>query len=95
MQIKAVRWGNLGRLSNITHFITFEATKLDSSGHSFGTVCIKCPLSAGRVCYWDLVDERLVESVQAHSGVVTGIALHPKGECLLTTSTDGTIKVWR
>ena len=50
---------------------------------------------AGKVYYWDLVDERLVESVQAHSGVVTGIAMHPKGECMLTSSTDGLIKVWK
>jgi len=50
---------------------------------------------AGRVCYYELVEEGMVESFQAHKGVVTGLALHPKGECLLTASTDGAIKVWQ
>lgn len=49
----------------------------------------------GRVCYWDLVEEHMVESFKAHAGVVTGLAMHPKGECLLTSSTDGSIKVWQ
>jgi len=35
-----------------------------------------------------------VECFQAHAGVVCSMAMHPKGECLLTSSVDGTIKVW-
>lgn len=45
--------------------------------------------------YWDLVEEEVVESFKAHDGVVTGVALHPKSECLLTASTDGMVKVWQ
>lgn len=52
-------------------------------------------LWAGRVCYWDLVEENMVDSFQAHKGVVTGLAMHPRGESLLTSSTDGSIKVWQ
>lgn len=35
-----------------------------------------------------------VECFQAHADVVCSMAMHPKGECLLTSSVDGTIKVW-
>ena len=35
-----------------------------------------------------------VECFQAHAGVVCSMAMHPKGECLLTSSVDGDIKVW-
>ena len=48
----------------------------------------------GRVCYWDLVDAALLDSFQAHRDVVCSLAMHPKGECLLTASVDGTVKVW-
>lgn len=50
---------------------------------------------AGRVCYWDLVEETMAASFTAHKGVVTGLAMHPKGELLLTSSTDGVVKVWQ
>ena len=53
-----------------------------------------CLLTAGSVCYWDLVEETMVESFQAHSGVVCSLAMHPDGNMLLTSSTDGTVKVW-
>ncbi|KAL4436065.1 hypothetical protein ABPG77_005513 [Micractinium sp. CCAP 211/92] len=48
----------------------------------------------GRVFFWELVDAQLVESFQAHADVVCSLAMHPKGECLLTSSVDGTVKVW-
>ena len=50
---------------------------------------------AGRVCYWDLVEETLVETVAAHSSVVCSLAMHPAGSLLVTSSTDSTIKVWQ
>jgi mitogen-activated protein kinase organizer 1 len=48
----------------------------------------------GRVYYWELVDGAVVESFAAHSDVVCSIAMHPEGTCLLTSSIDGTVKVW-
>ncbi|KAI7836830.1 hypothetical protein COHA_009331 [Chlorella ohadii] len=35
-----------------------------------------------------------VECFQAHAGVVCSMAMHPKGERLLTSSVDGTVKAW-
>ncbi|KAK9832290.1 hypothetical protein WJX74_005480 [Apatococcus lobatus] len=49
----------------------------------------------GRICYWDLVEERMVKSFQAHAGVVCSQAIHPESKCLLTSSTDGSIFVWQ
>lgn len=60
--------------------------------HEFSRIII---FTTGRICYWDLVEERMVESFQAHTGVISGIAMHPRGECLITASTDGSIKVWQ
>ena len=48
----------------------------------------------GRVCFWDLVEEGLVQSLQAHKHVVTAMALHPAATCLATASTDGLIQIW-
>ena len=49
---------------------------------------------AGRVCYWDLVEEAKVANFHAHDGVVCSLAVHPRDPCLLTASVDGTVKVW-
>jgi WD40 repeat protein len=48
----------------------------------------------GDICYWELVDAVLVKRFKAHPGVVCSLALHPDGTSLLTSSVDGTIKVW-
>lgn len=49
---------------------------------------------AGEVLYWDLVEAEVVRSFSAHSGVVCSLAMHPEGKMLLTSSLDGTVKVW-
>jgi hypothetical protein len=51
-------------------------------------------LLAGRVLFWELVEAVQVESVQAHAGVVCGLAMHPKDPVMVTCSTDGVAKVW-
>lgn len=55
---------------------------------------LAAPAEDGRVLYWEMVDAQLVSSFQAHSDTVCSMAMHPKGECLLTSSVDGTVKVW-
>jgi mitogen-activated protein kinase organizer 1 len=46
------------------------------------------------VLYWELVSEQVVQRFQAHSGVVTSLAMHPQGGMLLTCGTDGLVRVW-
>ena len=73
-----------------------EGTKLDaaftpSEGYVVGGS------EDGRVVYWDVVEGVVVEEVQAHDrgDVVCSLAMHPRGDCLLTASVDGTVKVWK
>jgi len=47
------------------------------------------------VYIWSLVESRIVHTLKGHTKVVTSVAYHPKETCLLTASTDGTIKVWK
>jgi mitogen-activated protein kinase organizer 1 len=48
----------------------------------------------GRVVYWEVVEGGVAAEFEAHGDVVTSLAVHPRGECLLTASVDGTVKVW-
>lgn len=56
---------------------------------------VLCGSEDGQIYMWDLVEEAVVKRIKAHSGVVCSIAVHPKGECILSSSTDGTVNVWR
>mmetsp|Transcript_16314 Transcript_16314/g.41484 ORF Transcript_16314/g.41484 Transcript_16314/m.41484 type:complete len:311 (-) Transcript_16314:19-951(-) len=56
---------------------------------------VLCGSEDGRIFVWDLVEETVVKRIDAHSGVVCSLAMHPTGDCLLSSSTDGTVSVWR
>nr|CAD1836819.1 unnamed protein product [Ananas comosus var. bracteatus] len=49
----------------------------------------------GFIFFWDLVDASVVSSFRAHSSVVTSVSYHPKDACMLTSSVDGTVRVWK
>ncbi|CAH9098383.1 unnamed protein product [Cuscuta epithymum] len=49
----------------------------------------------GFVYSWDLVDASVTSSFKAHSSVVTSVSYHPKVSCMITSSVDGTIRVWK
>ncbi|KAK3419167.1 hypothetical protein EUGRSUZ_H04894 [Eucalyptus grandis] len=49
----------------------------------------------GYVFFWDLVDASVISKFRAHSSVVTSVSYHPKEDCMITASVDGTIKVWK
>jgi WD40 repeat protein len=46
------------------------------------------------VCYWELVDAKMVQEFKAHTRAVCSLSMHPLGTMLVTASNDGTIKVW-
>ncbi|KAF8693375.1 hypothetical protein HU200_038765 [Digitaria exilis] len=48
----------------------------------------------GHVFFWELVDAPVVTRFRAHSSVVTSISYHPAKACMLTSSVDGSIRVW-
>jgi len=49
----------------------------------------------GTVHYWEIQDPSQTSFVKAHKHIVTSVSHHPKSSCLLTSSMDGTIKVWK
>lgn len=49
----------------------------------------------GFIFFWDLVDASVVSRFRAHASVVTSVSYHPKDCCMLTSSVDGTVRVWK
>ncbi|KAH7282199.1 hypothetical protein KP509_35G018300 [Ceratopteris richardii] len=49
----------------------------------------------GKILFWDLVDASVVSSAKAHASVVTSVNYHPTENCMITSSVDGTVKVWK
>ncbi|KAH1251166.1 WD repeat domain-containing protein 83 [Glycine max] len=49
----------------------------------------------GFIYFWDLVDASVVSRFRAHTSVVTSVSYHPKENCMVTSSVDGTIRVWK
>lgn len=48
----------------------------------------------GYIYFWDLVDASVVSRFRAHTSVVTSVSYHPKNSCMITSSVDGTVRVW-
>lgn len=49
----------------------------------------------GKLCYWDLVEGKMVHCIEkAHKAVLYSLSYHPTEVCLLTASSDGAVKVW-
>ncbi|XP_004249878.1 uncharacterized protein [Solanum lycopersicum] len=49
----------------------------------------------GYIYFWDLVDASVVSSFRAHDLVVTSVSYHPKENCMITSSVDSTVRVWK
>lgn len=49
----------------------------------------------GNVFFWDLVDASVISSLKAHASVVTSVSYHQSENCMITSSVDGTVKVWK
>jgi len=71
-----------------------EAIKLDCA-LTPSDEFVLCGSEDGKVYIWDLVDEKVVKTIDVCHGVVSSLAIHPQMDCLLTASTHGTVTVWR
>lgn len=49
----------------------------------------------GSILFWDLVDGSVLSTVKAHTSVVTSVSYHGTESCMITSSVDGTIRVWK
>jgi len=47
------------------------------------------------IYFWSLVDTNIVHRLKGHSKEVMSVVFHPSDLCLLSASTDSTIKVWK
>jgi WD40 repeat protein len=47
-----------------------------------------------RIVFYDVWRQRAIESIQAHTHLIWGLAFAPDDKTLVSTSWDGTIKFW-
>ena len=43
---------------------------------------------------YDLRSQGVIQTYQGHNGPVKSIDLHPRGDFLISSSDDGTTKIW-
>lgn len=97
-----------GCLDSVVRLFEKETGELLSkySGHTNNEHKVECILTNtdahvvggsedGRICIWDLVDEKMVHSLKGHSGTVCSLAFHPTDLTMISASVDGTCKVWK
>jgi WD40 repeat protein len=48
-----------------------------------------------RIALYDVRQHRLINSFEAHTDQLWGLAFAPDGKTIVSTSSDGTIKFWR
>ncbi|WP_425392028.1 WD40 repeat domain-containing protein [Ekhidna sp.] len=75
-------------------------------GYKLGSFSINCLdispsgdiLAIGRdrgdIVLWDIPKKQLIRIISGHQSTVTDIQFNPKGDLLLTTSRDGTARIW-
>lgn len=48
----------------------------------------------GKIYIWDLVEGNIEEAIDAHTKPVTCVVYHPSLQCMISSSFDGTAKIW-
>lgn len=83
-----------GDLLNVYQGHVHKSTKLDAAFLPSDAHIVSCS-EDGRVVYWDVVEGSILGEVQAHNNqIVCSLSVSPQGDCLLTSSVDGTVKLW-
>lgn len=54
-----------------------------------------CGNNIGAIKIWDLKNDRLVRSITAHTGSISGILITQNGKTIITSSYDNSIIIWR
>src|SRR5690606_37971093 len=49
----------------------------------------------GMIYVWDLVEAKVMGKFKAHSRTLSALSYHPTESLLLSSSVDGTIKLWK
>ncbi|KAJ1985582.1 hypothetical protein H4R33_003919 [Dimargaris cristalligena] len=49
----------------------------------------------GAIWFWDILEASRAQRVLAHSSIVTCVAYHPTESALLSSSSDGSVIIWR
>ncbi|PWA94919.1 transducin/WD40 repeat-like superfamily protein [Artemisia annua] len=57
--------------------------------------CVVGGSEDGNIFIWDVLRSRPFEQFRAHSSVVTSVDYHPKEDCLVSASADGTVALWK
>ena len=70
-----------------------RSTKVDVSFTPKDGYVVACS-EDGRIVYWDVVEGNKALEFTAHAVTVCSLAMHPESKRLLTSSLDGTLKVW-
>nr|KAJ3421579.1 hypothetical protein HK105_003036 [Polyrhizophydium stewartii] len=61
---------------------------------SYNDAHVICGSEDGYIHMWDLVEGTIAHSLRAHAKAVSCVAYHPKAHAMVSTSLDGTVKVW-
>jgi len=48
----------------------------------------------GKVFFWNLVEGNIIHKLDAHYRAISCVSYHPTAVCMLTSSADGTVKMW-
>jgi mitogen-activated protein kinase organizer 1 len=48
----------------------------------------------GKLFIWDIVEGSIVKAIDAHDKVITCVKFHPTAQSMISTSFDGTAKLW-
>ena len=75
----------LGRIEDNAVDLVFEPS---------GDLLASTRLAEGGVDVWDAGSEKLVSSLEGHTGIVNDLAFDPTGERLGTAGADGSVRIW-
>lgn len=57
--------------------------------------CVVGGSEDGNIFVWNIEGFRVEKQFRAHSSVVTSVDFHPKEDCMISASADGTVALWK